>query len=823
MKDKIFWVIYQKRKAMFHRIKSLWFYVVRRNDKRRELKTFWATVIKLLIRQIILNLFFVSILLISDQALRIYCVKVSIDLDKDLISNFIVAGISVAGIFLGLYCSNLSSIYVGKYANAPESIANLFENDVLTNKGINHISSYIVFSLIFVLANLVQLDIGLISLCTFVIFSIWIIISFGLIGNRRHRLSDTYGIADQVHMDIDKIIKKVIAKDIFSNDINFQNHYQKLCAKKLNVLSDIANYNIGDPANRSEAMIRFMIKNNTLLSTYLHHKKEISFSSYWYREKFEYQKWFLADDHDISIALSTGTALQPKRVKDYYWFEDTIIAVNAPLFNKLINSNDYNGLQSFCSSLAHIANFAVESNAVNYFLDYIDAIQKRIMDMSLKDESFSNEGDNLASLVDALMTVYVAIVVGINNYLENIKWSELLSYALDVKEYERLDLSKNKFLNNRRSEKMYHGIYTELQIEKKRITADWFVEQTLAHNIYELLEDISRSLDKIYNEIVFNLGKTFFERKAYFCSMLVFSRMSELKSKMNISMAYLKEYYQLLESKHFEPTIIWPESSLPTLEERQYKTFKELPKLWSKCASLFTFESWGQNSKYPDLLGQCYNYLCEYLIESIVQSDFDTFSEIYPNLLKVTLLYQELSRLELLNIKEVYKQDAVLTVFTNPIIEFSTISGYAYLWSEILKEQRWKSVIESNLAEDVELQGDRASEFYSRWIGLANFLSNRRTAIYNRDLIQINWKQRIEHAIRKGNLLSYEYGRYGSQFLKTESKLLKAFLGATPDLVFHAEAYEIFFVMCINKYVPEGKKYVSRWEWEKDLNEDEDS
>lgn len=67
--------------------------------------------------------------------------------------------------------------------------------------------------------------------------------------------------------------------------------------------------------------------------------------------------------------------------------------------------------------------------------------------------------------------------------------------------------------------------------------------------------------------------------------------------------------------------------------------------------------------------------------------------QITKNLLGILLLYQEYSRKELIGIKETFRQSAVVAVYSNPIIEYCMISGYAYLWGELSCDEHWKELI----------------------------------------------------------------------------------------------------------------------------------
>ena len=84
------------------------------------------------------------------------------------------------GIILGLYCSNISSVYSTRYANAPEKIAIAFQYDRLTVKCLNSISGFIIYGTIILIELLMELKVGWISGGALIIWSILVVISFGI-------------------------------------------------------------------------------------------------------------------------------------------------------------------------------------------------------------------------------------------------------------------------------------------------------------------------------------------------------------------------------------------------------------------------------------------------------------------------------------------------------------------------------------------------------------------------------------------------------------------------------------------------------------------
>ena len=67
----------------------------------------------------------------------------------------------------------------------------------------------------------------------------------------------------------------------------------------------------------------------------------------------------------------------------------------------------------------------------------------------------------------------------------------------------------------------------------------------------------------------------------------------------------------------------------------------------------------------------------------------------------------------------------------------------------------------------------------------------------------------------------YEYKSFGQKVLKTDSKLLKIFCGISfSDMGFTYDVEDIYFICCVNPYMPPESRYIGDFKWEEDLDED---
>ena len=151
----------------------------------------------------------------------------------------------------------------------------------------------------------------------------------------------------------------------------------------------------------------------------------------------------------------------------------------------------------------------------------------------------------------------------------------------------------------------------------------------------------------------------------------------------------------------------------------------------------------------------------------------------------------------------------MVAVYSNPIIEYCMISGYAYLWGEISCDERWKELILED-AKRILVKDDMAKRFCE----ILSSVRYRMPAIHNRDVLHTDWKQRIENALKNSGNIIWKRDRFYEVY-DGESKILKIVLsGKNFHNFFRYEAYEIYAIVILNQFVDEENRYHSRDGWE---------
>lgn len=253
MNSKWYWLIRQKYRNLKFQIKKAAFRLNERKESSERLSSFSRIVIRTLLVQVAINLVLVAVLYVGDKLLlsameilaKTQTNPLVATLSESILVDIVIGGIGVAGVILGLYCSNMTSVYSSKYTNAPVTISSAFQRDVVTNRCIKQITGYIIFCVIILFGRLIGISFSYVSIIALLFLTIRMIITFSITGNRMYQLSNTFNISDNLYPEIYSAIRKISANNHFSNDPNFQNHYQKICTKQFKILQDISSLYLG--------------------------------------------------------------------------------------------------------------------------------------------------------------------------------------------------------------------------------------------------------------------------------------------------------------------------------------------------------------------------------------------------------------------------------------------------------------------------------------------------------------------------------------------------------------------------------------------------
>ncbi|CEK29992.1 type II restriction enzyme methylase subunits [[Clostridium] sordellii] len=827
MQKEIYWRLKNTYIKYKLKINSRKYRILKKNLNKNSEKFYNKIIVEDLIAQLIQSLGIIIFLYLFDYLARyiinlnefIYLKKIlkfnlNIYLDNNFFTNALIGSIGVAGVFLGLYYSNISSIFTEKYSNAPREIRNLFTNDLIINKNIHNVTRYMVISIMILALNSIGISPGYITVIVMIVSTVKVIITFSIIGKRTYEFSDTYSVSQSIYRMISFRITNATINGYKWNDINIQNHYKKECSKDISILKTINLYNLEEKGMKSKTMLNFMSMNLAILSKYLNNKKYIPYNSFWYKEKYEYKRWYEASDTEVSLALQTGTMIGAIKKRDYFWFEDELLAINYLCLKKFIKDDNIDVILQYISIFTETINEWIYSFNQDKCLKVI-----RTLDETISEYINSNEANEeyIIKLVDSITLMYTEYIVSVNNLLKQYSDIKIHDYN-NYESYKIESLLKlgYPFLNNNNIFKLFEEILNEFKIENKRITPTWYIEQSINKEFYKRLIDISYSLENVYSKFIYNKCCEYLERNKYEYAMVYLSRESEIFNKISISFELLEQLEKITIKYKNQKSDIWSENNILINKELIVRKHKNMPEKWVKCSFGFIKGNNYKSKAYPDILGFCYNNLCEYLINSLVENNFKCFKIGYENFLALCITYRNFIRDDLSTRNEV-NQLYKLSTITNPIIEFFEISGYAILLGEFTNQKCWGEYLKTQL-ENIsdKLSIDNLSDIFEKWINDINIKRNS-IFLYNHTILW-SWKQRFNESVIRNKFVKYESINCFEKIIDTDSDILnKVYSVDTDRLDLNIDPYEIYIIKYLNRYLTEDKRFKGKWNWDEVL------
>ena len=760
-------------------------------------------------KKIALNLLlFLAALCLDANMVKIFK---SVSVDQTLISDILIAMVGIAGVFLGLYCCYIATVFSTKYVNVPQEISSLFRNDFINSKSINAITNYIIYSIIMLISNMFFNNIRVVNIAINMIMGIYMIVSYVYIGKHILSMSNTYFVAESIYRFFFREFKKISEDTLFIKDENFQYHIKKSACKNIETLKIINMYNLEGSDVKSTSLFNFMRNNLTLLYSYMKIKNYIPHDSLWFRT-VEYKKWYSAGDMEIRVALETGSFLSNGEKTDNFWFEKEILKINELGLKALIDKNEFDLIRKYIVLLESLLSESIKAFDTQHWINYIQNVQKKISQIIINNDCKTE--DELA-LSESISMIYLQFAIDIQNFLKEFDVTQILNYSVKETKFEKSKYYK--LFNNDVVASIYKGIIAEQKIEKKKITPDWYIKQLIAKQIYDEFEQLCNAIE-IVNDNMFNLAEEYADSKKSSSATLVYAEYIEWYHKIFISLNYIENVLKETKKYHKEiPNFVWTEYDFKRLIEKLNNTYNNVLAKWSKCAMEFAISNWDNYDDFPDMLGSCYNNVCHFLIQALANDDYEIFEKTYPSLWGIVILYQELSRKELVKIKEPYKQHSVLAIICNPILDFGSISGYAYLWGEISGNDKWKNLIIDSFANIIEVYKEKKDDICTQISTCLSIPNSLGPAIYNRSIIHTDWGIILEKAFETSGCIEWERKGF-CEVVKSDCKWLKKLIGTRSNFGLSLpDGYEIFGALVLNNYLDDDKKYTTRSGWEKDV------
>ena len=250
-----------------------------------------------------------------------------------------------------------------------------------------------------------------------------------------------------------------------------------------------------------------------------------------------------------------------------------------------------------------------------------------------------------------------------------------------------------------------------------------------------------------------------FEQSDNAGAVIAIAKYNEILSKLYYAENSLKKRLEGLLIFYNDKNTVWQEMPQMDIYNKFKSTYNKIFPKWCRSTIHFVKENWNSYNEYPDVLGACYMYLCELLIETIETEEFEVFKENYENLFDIMLLYYEYCKQELYPITNSSQNIQTISLRTNPIVEFGMISGYAYLWGELSNDSRWKDLVLSCTNNKI-VKGN----YIGNMCQILQTVSDSFPFIRSHDILHNQWIRRMNIMFEEKGKISWKESHFRYEY-----------------------------------------------------------
>ena len=730
-------------------------------------------------------------------------IKTIVNINIDIFYQFLICGIGVAGVFLALYYSNISTVYSNQYSNAPNQIRLLFEKEIANNSAIGKLNHYIILSVLLILLMTIDINVWYFSISIMIIETIQIVINFTILGNKIYEFSDEYNVLENSRKTLNFYIRSATNKGYQFDEKNFQNHYGKESNKILENLKIANDYILADKKKlKDNSILNFLINNLFLIATYLQQKNRIFYDSLWFQNEIQYKRWYETSFIETSTAIMTGTELTYQHIKNRDWFEEKILVMNNNCIDNLLETSNINIIINYIAYYNTLIKMWIYYGNIELIYQNIRDITYKVYNYIVKRNVYTK---NDYDLLQSISVLYINFILECKEYAENISLNRLNKFEKKHYKYNTKNFLEfnDKVLNSEDFYRVFKSIENEIKIEKKKITPNWYIKQRASNLYMKEFNNILKQIENVYN-LNLEMENKLFEQGQYEFSNIFIINENEMNNKIEFIKSMLTLKNNELKGSYVEKSYKFEKSNLENFYNVIEQKHKEIPNLWIKSAT-----AWGiqktHTKKEKDVFGFCYNNLIEYGFKTIINFDFDEFSRYYKEIfglsvLSETVIHEDIEKDN--NISDNYKFQFQMS----GLYSMFELSGYAILVGEILKDKSWLETIRTVTKDFFDkLEEEKCKIIFDKWIKIIELDEG---TIFQFDTMKYSdWERRFTNSIQESGKLEFEQvGMFGQKRVINTEMLKEIYYDG--DLKgFFANMKEIYALACLNKIEKGNVKY----------------
>lgn len=609
----------------------------------------------------------------------------TIELDASTVSGFLTAILTIAGIFITLFYTNVPTVLSNKYPSSNGDIPRLFITLVLSDRDLNFCTSFVVVSALSFVACIVQVF----SWPAFIYVVCLTMVLIAKLPSIFSLIAGKIDIAAVAAIPANRFLTLARAssfeKPFFDSDYLIPS-FKRLARNELALLDTIMTYglNAGDYSLAySKAVNKITLET---LAIYSRISVAIDTKSYWHAETSAHKTWFMSSTHELNLAIATGTIPQPKKEIDCHGYHKELSRISNK-YGRFLIEND---------KPAEYINYFVMSTSVleccinNGDIEWAEEYSKQLLDQCLEFcqtmNISSKEGlQTKCGLLELHAVMLLTIPLELGKLCDNVPRNAFHFDSFNT--FSQAELQKQGFPlgGNAKMRALCKKLNYEKEVFGTTETPKWWFDKNVNSFGLEAIEQLC-SLVLLHH--------------SRYCSNVENLIESDPKSSCILA---LKEAELFSKTKHCIARLLaLGRTAFGTEEPREdYLTqldilHNSLVKTYPDLAKSFLNNRAELDDFFPDLYGFAFFNYCQLLLGDIINNRLTSFCESIMPLYNLTAISS--LDLEKTVSEGSYNDTYKVQVLIEPTIFFLELCGMAYTMAELYEEDGSQEVIASHIS-----------------------------------------------------------------------------------------------------------------------------
>jgi hypothetical protein len=704
----------------------------------------------------------------------------------------------LTGLFLTLYFTAISLIASTVYARVPGDVRALAVNEKVGNIYIRVVALLGAISILYLLAAIVGVRVGLAGITVVGALSIAALFSFLFLGKRTFNFFQPAILVQYILNDFTRWVS-LATRRRSRQTRSLQDYYRRRAEKSIRTYRNIVSLAAKEEFHRIEADALVTILRGVIDAAvfYGNRKSAIPGDSFWFERINKHANWLTVGHVQLDMALRTGRPIDPEQVPNFLWVEERLEGILHEASNVLAKRDEPTPWLQFANTLYYrlekLAYLFVVEEALLLFrsqrreiISVVESCRLRPA-AELSDEANRKLSFHVGALA-FLLSYFMSISIGFARRAEELSREFIEQLSADLLRDDPLLIYSSHLPRTvlAECESLAMSVHAEKFVERQLVTPPWYVCQILARSFIEYLKDTSSLLVAEAEQTLHAALETYKPVEKYLFLAQVISSGIEICDKLHAHFLRVEQATKILNEFRRVTDIPWTEVDWKALHERIDALHRKL--MLAAAGILLPLDSLPTARYWPDYFGQMYSFVTRETYLAMERGDTELFQRLFPASFAASIAAN--TRLQ----RELKEKDARVTLAwsTTPINDIVELSGYAQLFSDLDGKDFYAVVVKT---WEAYLKSVKDPIVVLKFIATVLDFRVRDFVTAARDIERTNWQLSFERLLRSRGLRvdDWEYDRRPQA--THASKLIREFTRGPRGFVHASDVFVVIFVM----------------------------